>query len=151
MPLGVKHHLDSPKSKNGGAQEDEGKKRAKSSTLKADLPLDYSKQKIRTSKTTTRTHSLSGKLVHRFIHLKILIKHGNYYTDLQNYVYTWKRLSLEELKTLDIGTRLFDNAAFVRIHVMERFSEGFLRIARVERSWVSALADLMTCSEAPYA
>ena len=28
-------------------------------------------------------------------------------------------------KTLDIGTRLLDNAAFVRIHVVERFSKNF--------------------------
>ena len=40
------------------------------------------------------------------------------YTDFHNYAYTWKGLSLEELKNRDIGTRLFDNAKFVRIHVM---------------------------------
>ena len=37
------------------------------------------------------------------------------YTDFYNYAYTWKRLSSEELKTLDIGARLFDNAAFLHI------------------------------------
>ena len=30
-----------------------------------------------------------------------------------------EKLSLEELKTLDIGTRLFGYAALVHIHVME--------------------------------
>ena len=36
---------------------------------------------------------------------------------------------------LDIGTRLLDNAAFVRIHIMERFSKDFseLRGLRYER------------------
>ena len=29
------------------------------------------------------------------------------------------------LKTLDTGTRLLDNAAFVRIHLVERFSKDF--------------------------
>ena len=43
-----------------------------------------------------------------------------FYTDFHNYAYTWK--------TLDIGTRLFDNVSFVRIHVMERFSEDFLEV-----------------------
>ena len=38
------------------------------------------------------------------------------------------------------GTRLSDNAAFVRIQVIERFSKD----ARVERLMVLALADLMT-------
>ena len=47
------------------------------------------------------------------------------YTDFHNYTYTWKRLSLEELKTLDICIRLFDNAAFVHIQVLRlRPSEG---------------------------
>ena len=35
---------------------------------------------------------------------------------------------MEELKTLDIGTRLLDNAAFVCIHVVERFSEVFSEV-----------------------
>ena len=52
----------------------------------------------------------------------------NIYIDFDKYTFTWKRLSLEELKTLDIGTRLFDNAAFVRIYVMKRFSEDFLEV-----------------------
>ena len=43
-----------------------------------------------------------------------------FYTDRHNYAYTWK--------TLDIGTRLFDNVAFVSIHVTERFSEDFLEV-----------------------
>ena len=37
-----------------------------------------------------------------------------------------ERKSLEELKTLDIGTRLLDNTAFVFIQVVERFSKEFL-------------------------
>ena len=39
-----------------------------------------------------------------------------------------ERLSLEESKTLDTGTRLSDNAAFVRIHMMERFSGNFFEV-----------------------
>ena len=50
------------------------------------------------------------------------------YIDFHNYAYTWKRLSLEELKTLDIRFKLFDNAAFVRIHLMEKFSKDFLGV-----------------------
>ena len=46
-------------------------------------------------------------------------------TDFHNYAYTWKRLSPEELKALDI---VFDNAAFVRVQVMEKFSEDFLEM-----------------------
>ena len=46
-------------------------------------------------------------------------------TDFHNYTYTRRRLSSEELKTLDI---VFDNAAFVRVQVMERFSEDFLEM-----------------------
>ena len=57
------------------------------------------------------------------------------YTDFHNYVYTFKRLSMKELITLDIGTRLFVNAAFIRIHVMERFSKDFLE---VREFWLSS-------------
>ena len=52
--------------------------------------------------------------------------------EFHNYAYTWKRLSSEELKTLDI---VFDNAAFVRIHVISW---------RCEVDGVSVLANLMT-------
>ena len=41
---------------------------------------------------------------------------------------TQKRKSPEELKTLDIGTRLLDNTAFVHIHVVERFSNDFSEV-----------------------
>ena len=44
------------------------------------------------------------------------------------YLYTQTRKSLEELKTLDIGTRMLDNAAFVRIHEVERFSKDFSEV-----------------------
>ena len=50
---------------------------------------------------------------------------GLFYTDLHNYAYTSKRLSLEDLKTFD---RLFDNATFVRIYAVERFSKDFLEM-----------------------
>ena len=49
-------------------------------------------------------------------------------TYIHNYAYTWRRPTLQELKTLDIGTRLFDNAAFVDIQVMGTFSEDFLEV-----------------------
>ena len=45
-----------------------------------------------------------------------------------NYRHTEKRKSPEELKTLDMGTRLLDNAAFVLIHVVERFSKDFSEV-----------------------
>ena len=39
-----------------------------------------------------------------------------------------KIVIIEELKTLDICSRLLDNAAFVRIHLTERFSEDYLEV-----------------------
>ena len=53
------------------------------------------------------------------------------YPHFHNYSHTKKRKLPEELKTLDIGTRLLDNAAFVRIHVVERFSIDFLEVRRL--------------------
>ena len=42
--------------------------------------------------------------------------------------HTQKRKSSEELKTLDIGTRLLDNAAFVRIHEVKELSKDFWEV-----------------------
>ena len=44
---------------------------------------------------------------------------------------TQKRKPLEELKTLDICTRLLDNAAFVYIHVVKKFSKDFSEVGRL--------------------
>ena len=50
-----------------------------------------------------------------------------FYTHFHNYSHT-ERKSPEELKTLNIVTTLLDNAAFVRIHVVERFSKDFSEV-----------------------
>ena len=45
----------------------------------------------------------------------------NYYTVLQNYAHIGLKQNLLRSITLDISTRLLDNAAFVCIHVVEDF------------------------------
>ena len=48
------------------------------------------------------------------------------YTRFHNYSHTKQKGKWpEELKTLDISTRLLDNAVSVRIHVAERFFKEF--------------------------
>ena len=45
------------------------------------------------------------------------------HTNFHNYSHTYiEKKTPEKLKTLDIGTRLLDNAAFVGIHTVGRFS-----------------------------
>ena len=58
---------------------------------------------------------------HKFRQTSISL-HSLSYTHFCNYSLTCKRKSPEELKTLNIGTILLDYAAFVRIHMVERFS-----------------------------
>ena len=50
------------------------------------------------------------------------------YTVLQKYEYTGLKQNLLRSITLDIITRVFDNAAFVCIHVVERFSKDFSEV-----------------------
>ena len=69
---------------------------------------------------------------------------GISYTDFHNYAYIWERLLLKELKTLDMGTRLFDNATFICMIRDRKIFQRFFESATVERSKVSALTDLMT-------
>ena len=49
-------------------------------------------------------------------------------TVLQKYAHTGLKESLLRSITLDIITRLLDNAAFVSIHVVERFSKDFSEV-----------------------
>ena len=55
--------------------------------------------------------------------LRIFLSDQISVTHFHNYSHTLKVKSQEELKTLDIGARLLDNTAFVRIHVVGRFSK----------------------------
>ena len=50
------------------------------------------------------------------------------YTNFHKYAYTWIRILIKKLITLDISTTLFDNIAFVYFHVMETFSKDFLEV-----------------------
>ena len=46
-----------------------------------------------------------------------------------------KEKRFEELKTLNIVTRLLENAAFFRIHVVERFSKDFSEVRGLRSQW----------------
>ena len=50
------------------------------------------------------------------------------YTVLQKYAHIGLKQNLFRSTTLDIITRLFDNSAFVCIHVMGRFSKDFWEV-----------------------
>ena len=50
------------------------------------------------------------------------------YTALQKYAHIGLKQNLLRSTTLDIIPRLLDNAAFVCVHVVGRFSEGFLEL-----------------------
>ena len=80
------------------------------------------------AKTTTASRSLD-----RF-NCK---KHDSLYTVLQKYAQIGLKQNLLRSTTLDIITRLLDNAAFVCVRVVGRFSEDFSEV-RVEKSRVSA-------------
>ena len=51
-----------------------------------------------------------------------------YYTTFQKYAYIGLKQNLLRSTALDIIPRLFDNAAFVCVHVVGRFSEDFLEL-----------------------
>ena len=51
-----------------------------------------------------------------------------HYTVLQKYEHTQLKQNLLRSVTLDIITRVFDNVAFVCIHVVERFSKDFSEV-----------------------
>ena len=74
-------------------------------------------------------------LVDKYEYCKIIIYYFNYlnkcnhsfiqrvYTVLQKYAHTGLNQNLFRSTTLDIITRLLDNAAFVCVHVVGRFSK----------------------------
>ena len=64
--------------------------------------------------------------VHMFT--AILFQQMHTYTVLQKYAHIGLKQNLLRSTTLDIITRLFDNTAFVCIHVMERFSKDFSEV-----------------------
>ena len=72
------------------------------------------------------------------------------HTTLQKYAHVGLKQNLLRSTTLDIIPRLLDNAAFVCVHVVGRFSEDFLEL-RGLRSWGFGLqAERMTivlCAE----
>ena len=51
-----------------------------------------------------------------------------FYTVLQKYAHIGLNQNLFESTTLDIITRLLDNAAFVCLHVVGRFSKDFSEV-----------------------
>ena len=55
-----------------------------------------------------------------------------FYTVLQKYSHIGLKQTLLRLTTVDIITRLLDNAAFVCVHVMGRFSKDFSEVGRLE-------------------
>ena len=57
---------------------------------------------------------------------------GLSYTVLQKYEHTGLKQNLLRSITLDIITRLFDNGAFVCIHVVARFSKDFSEVRGVK-------------------
>ena len=59
------------------------------------------------------------------------------YTVLQKYAHIGLKQNLLRWKTLDIITRLLDNAAFVCVHVVGRFSKDFSEVPWVGKSRVS--------------
>ena len=58
---------------------------------------------------------------------------------LQNYTHIGLKQNLLRLITLDIITRLLDNAVLTCMHVLDWFSKDFSELRRVEKSRVSAL------------
>ena len=68
------------------------------------------------SKLDKTQHSKAVEIVGVHITLIFIITH------------TQKRKSPDKLKTLDIGSRLLNNAAFVRIYMVERFSKDFSEV-----------------------
>ena len=72
------------------------------------------------------------------------------YTVLQKYEYTGLKLNLLRSITLDIITRVFDNAAFVCIHVVERFSKDFSKVRGMRSRGFQLQGEWMTtvlCAE----
>ena len=70
----------------------------------------------------------------------IFIVHGSlfkFYTVLQKYGHIGLKQNILRSTTLDMGTRLLDNAAFVCIQVVKRFSKDFSEV-RGEKSRVLA-------------
>ena len=69
------------------------------------------------------------------------------YTVLQKYAYIGLNRNLFRLTTLDIITRLLDNAAFVCVHLLGRFSKGFSEVRGLRSPGVQLLVEGMTTAE----
>ena len=68
------------------------------------------------------------------------------YTVLQKYEHIGLKQNLLRSITLDITTKLFDNAAFVFVHVVGRFSKDFSevrglrsRVFQLQVEWITVL------------
>ena len=79
----------------------------------------------------------SKVLYHFYIYHSLIFSNGkhlfdcnlrSFYTVLQKYAHIGLKQKLLRSITLDIITRLLDNAAFVCIHVVGRFSEDFSEV-----------------------
>ena len=60
--------------------------------------------------------------------MRLRIPNHKFYTVLQIYAHIGLKQNLLRSTTLDIITRLLDNAAFVCIHVVGRFSKDFSEV-----------------------
>ena len=66
------------------------------------------------------------------------------YTVLQKYAHIGLNQNLFRLTTFDIITRLFDNAAFVCVHVVGRFSKDFSKVRGLRSQGFQLLVEWMT-------
>ena len=81
---------------------------------------------------------MNGKTCHHCF-LSTMTSSIFFYTVLQKYTHVGLKQNILKSVTLNIIIRLLDNAAFVCIHVVERFSKDFSEVrAWVEKSRVSA-------------
>ena len=72
------------------------------------------------------------------------------YTVLQNYAHIESKQNLLRSTTLDIITRLLDNAVFVCVHVVGRFSKDFMELHRLRSRGFQLQLERMTtvlCTE----
>ena len=72
------------------------------------------------------------------------------YTVLQKYAHIGLNQNLFRSTTLDIITRLLDNASFVCVHVVGRFSKDFSEVRRLRIRGFHLLVEWMTtvpCAE----
>ena len=87
---------------------------------------------------------------HFFFYFFKSSKQSTFYTVLQNHAHIGLKQNLLRSTTLDIITRLLDNAAFVCVHVVGRFSKDFSEVLALRSRGFQLHVEWMTtvpCAE----